>query len=328
VATSSPPGSSPPPAPQKPRYRGLSGAIAYAVMLSVLGLFLALVAGVTLWLATGNRPAAMHLAGRAALVCAAAGVAAGLSRLICGGESDRLLTLRFVKGDFGGILGFLVALVLVGYFTEERLGLSPATGTGAPVEVAGPTLGGGRFSLADQRGQVVLVDFWASWCGYCVAELPRLRKLHEKYHGDGLRVVGVSLDVTRPALEKFLKDNPLPWPHIYYDEDGKRFRDNPVARQFNVKAIPSVMVIDREGKVVERGIHGVAVERAVARALGKSAPVTPTDPLRRWFTGVMYAPWWLLLGCCVGAAGLLALLEAGLRLLSRKRLVSPPTPAR
>jgi thiol-disulfide isomerase/thioredoxin len=293
-------------------------------MLTVLGLFLGLIGGVAVWLATGSRPAALALGGRAALVCAAAGVAAGLSRLICGGEADRLLSLRIVKGDFGGMLGFLAALVLVGYFTEERVGLGPASGTGAPIVIAGPTLDGGRFNLADQRGQVVVVDFWASWCLPCVGELPRLRKLHEKYQGDGLRIVGVSLDVTRPALEKFLKTNPLPWPQIYFDEDGKRFWDSPVARQFNIRAIPSVMVIDREGKVVASGIHGVAVERVVARALGKSAPVTPSDPLRWWFTGVMGSPWWLLLGCCVAAAGLFALLEAGVRLLGRKRSVSPP----
>jgi thiol-disulfide isomerase/thioredoxin len=301
------------------------------VWLSALGVFLGLVGGVTVWLATGSRPAAEQIAGRAALVCAAAGVAAGLSRLICGGASDRLLSLRVVKGDFGGMLGFLAALVLVGYLTEERLGAVPTPKAGAPVGLAGPTLGGGRFDLADHRGHVVLVDFWASWCGPCVAELPRMRKLHEKYQGDGLRVVGVSLDVTRPALEKFLKANPLPWPQIYFDEDGKRFWDSPLARRFGVRGIPYVMVIDREGKAVARGVHGVAAERAVARALGKDVPVTATDPLRWWFAGVMGSPWWLLLGCCVGAAACFALLEAGLRLLLRKRRVNQPgsvTPAR
>jgi thiol-disulfide isomerase/thioredoxin len=317
-------------APQLPRYRGLSGAVTYAVMISALGLFLALVAGVTVYLATGSRPAAMHLAGRAALVCAAAGVAAGLSRLICGGESERLLTVRFVKGDFGGILGFLAALVLVGYFTEERLGQILASRSSTPVKIAGPTLGGGRFDLADHRGQVVVVDFWASWCLPCVAELPRVRKLHEKYQGDGLRVVGVSLDVTREALEKFLKKTPLPWPQIYFDEQGKRFWDNPVARQFRVggRGIPYMLVIDRDGKVAAeltaQNVHGPALERSVARALGKDVPVTPTDPLRWWFAGVMGSPWWLLLGCCVGAAAVFALAEAGVRLLSRKRPVSRP----
>ncbi len=130
MATSPSPEPSPPSVPLRPRYRGFPGAFAYALAITVLGLLLGLLAGLVLWLGTGAMEPALHLASRTALVCAAAGIAAGLSRFICGGESDRLLTLRFVKGEVAGLLGFLAALVLVGCLSKERIGPGGRLSTG------------------------------------------------------------------------------------------------------------------------------------------------------------------------------------------------------
>src|SRR5262249_54782852 len=199
--------------------------------------------------------------------------------------------------------------------------LSPPPGP--PVGVAGPTLDGGHFDVARHRGQVVLVDFWATWCPPCVAELPSLRALHQKYRADGLQVISVSLDTDRAALARFLKTNDLPWPQIFFDDPTKRGWDNPVARKHGVKAIPALLVVDREGRVAASGLRGVALERVVARELGKPAPEGEVNPVRWWFAGLFESPWWLLLACCLGAVLLLALIEAGLRFAFRRKASAP-----
>ena len=337
MTTSSPPPDSPP-APRPPRYRGVAGAVRYALTLTGVGLLFGGFAGGLLWLGTRDVEGALNLGGRVALVCAAAGVAAGLARLICGGESDKLLTVHFVKGEVAGVLGFVAALVLVGYFTEPP---APATGRSVANEAvafAGPTLDGGRFDVADHRGQVVLVHFWAAWHKACAADVPLLRKLADKDRAAGLRLVGVSLDETREAAEKFLKANPSPWPQIFFGDAKQRGGANPVAAQLKVKNPRSLVVLDRAGKVVTRGAPPANLERIIAQVLRPPVQAPPVNPLQWWFAGVMRAPWWLLLGMCVGAATALALVEAALRRAFQRPAPSggaaadvspagPPTPA-
>src|SRR5207248_10637606 len=117
---------------------------------------------------------------------------------------------------------------------------------GQMIDLAGSTLDGSRFDLAEQRGKVVLVDFWATWCGPCIAELPNVRAVYDQHHGNGFEVVGVSLDSERPHLAKFLHDHPEPWPQIFFDEEGQRGWDSPLARRYGVRAIPCLLVIDRD----------------------------------------------------------------------------------
>ncbi len=66
--------------------------------------------------------------------------------------------------------------------------------TGDPVKVSGKTIDGKPFDISQYKGKVVIVDFWATWCGPCLAELPNLKKIYEKYHDRGLEIVGVNLD--------------------------------------------------------------------------------------------------------------------------------------
>src|SRR5207244_7457581 len=116
---------------------------------------------------------------------------------------------------------------------------------GQPIEIAGPTLDGSKYDLVEQQGKVVLVDFWASWCGPCIAELPHLRETYEKYHGQGMDVVSVSLDFKREDLTRFLEAGPIPWPQIFFGQDDKVGWNNPLARRYGVDGIPYLMVIDR-----------------------------------------------------------------------------------
>jgi thiol-disulfide isomerase/thioredoxin len=118
---------------------------------------------------------------------------------------------------------------------------------GRPVpEIEFTDLDGHKVSLAALRGKVVLLNFWATWCGPCVAAFPDLKKLYEKYRDHGFEVIAISLDSDRAALDAYLKRNPLPWPQYF---DGKGW-ENRLAQQFGVTGIPEEWLIDREGIVV------------------------------------------------------------------------------
>jgi thiol-disulfide isomerase/thioredoxin len=124
---------------------------------------------------------------------------------------------------------------------------------GNSMELSGDTVEGKAFDLADWKGKVVLVDFWATWCGPCVQEIPHVKEMYEKYHEKGFEVVGISLDADRPALESFLKEKSLPWT-ILHQNDGKG--NHPAAVHYGIVAIPFMTLVDRDGKVVSIEARG------------------------------------------------------------------------
>jgi thiol-disulfide isomerase/thioredoxin len=106
-------------------------------------------------------------------------------------------------------------------------------------------LDGREVDLAKMRGKVVLVDFWATWCGPCMQEMPVLKALYEKFHTQGFEVVGVAEDESRQNLEKVIKKWDIPWP-LYFD--GKTANEeNRISQEFGIWGIPHVMVVDRKG---------------------------------------------------------------------------------
>ncbi|NNM86433.1 MAG: redoxin domain-containing protein [Phycisphaerales bacterium] len=114
-----------------------------------------------------------------------------------------------------------------------------------PVIVQGVLLGGGKFSTTQWKGKVVVVDFWATWCGPCRASLPGLERLYSKYHDQGLRVVGVSNDNSGAALKAFLKANPkMAWPQLF-DESNPGW--SLISTSFGLNSIPTQFIIDRQG---------------------------------------------------------------------------------
>jgi len=123
---------------------------------------------------------------------------------------------------------------------------------------------GDSLSLSDLRGKVVLVDFWASWCGPCRRENPHVKKIYEKYKDKGFDILGVSLDRKKESWERAIEQDGLPWHHI---SDLKGWK-NSVALMYNVSSIPHTILLDQEGKIVASKLRGPQLEMELEKIFG------------------------------------------------------------
>ena len=125
-------------------------------------------------------------------------------------------------------------------------------------------LNGKPVSLADYRGKLVLLDFWATWCGPCITEMPNIKEVYKKYHDKDFEIIGISLDTDAAALRTFIKENQLPWRQVF---DGKGW-ETPLAQQYGVRSIPAQFLIDREGTVISVRARGKRLKDLVEAEIG------------------------------------------------------------
>ena len=136
---------------------------------------------------------------------------------------------------------------------------------GKPVtDFSATDLDGNPISLQDYRGKVVLLDFWGAWCGFCIDEMPNLKKVYNTYKDQGFDIIGVSLDDEESELRDYLKENDIQWRQIY---SGERWKDDPLAQQYEITGVPEQWLIDRDGKLITHKARGEDLERLVLEAL-------------------------------------------------------------
>lgn len=134
-----------------------------------------------------------------------------------------------------------------------------------PVDIKFTAVDGTEVDLAKMRGKVILVDFWATWCGPCVAELPNVLKAYEKLHAKGFEIVGISLDQDKAKLEAFVKDKGMTWPQFF---DGKGWQ-NEISTRYGINSIPAMWLIDKKGMLVSTSVRG-KLEQEVEKHLAAS----------------------------------------------------------
>lgn len=140
------------------------------------------------------------------------------------------------------------AKVFVNRLESQRRAKATAAGVGSELIISGSKPDGSSFTTADWKGKVVLVDFWATWCGPCKAELPRIKSLYQQYHDKGLEVLGISNDYTAKALTDYMTANPdMPWPQLFDAAAAAEKKWHPVTMGFGINGIPQMYLIDRQG---------------------------------------------------------------------------------
>lgn len=139
-----------------------------------------------------------------------------------------------------------------------------SAGNPAP-EIALPSPKGDTLKLSDLKGKVVLIDFWASWCGPCRKENPNVVNAYNKYNKDGFEVFSVSLDGDKARWEQAIKQDGLIWP--YHVSDLAKWRSI-AAKAYAVNSIPFTCLIDREGNVVQTNLRGPALEAKLKTIFG------------------------------------------------------------
>ena len=157
--------------------------------------------------------------------------------------------------------------------TANRLGLM-----GNPIEIAGQTLDGKEFKIESLKGKVVLVDFWATWCGPCRAEFPNMLEQYDLYHSKGFEIVGISLDEDRDALDEFMKEEKLPWMQLHQNDGSGWGNEN--ALRYGINGIPACFLVDQEGKVVSLECRGDELPKMLEKLLGpadKKPAKAPAD---------------------------------------------------
>lgn len=147
---------------------------------------------------------------------------------------------------------------------SRRLGLP-----GNPIHIEGTLLDGTPFDWQSYRGKVVLVDFWATWCGPCRAEVPNVLKMYKAYHDKGFDVVGISLDDKKEHAEAYIQQTGIPWVTLFSEDETQRGWQHPLAQFYGITGIPRAILVNQQGNVVSMMARGPYLEQELRKLLGE-----------------------------------------------------------
>ena len=169
---------------------------------------------------------------------------------------------RYVLEELARIHERLGNFELAAEYRKKADPMSELVGKIVP-DFSATDLDGKPISLQDYRGKVVLLDFWAVWCGPCLGEMPNVKQVYNSYKDQGFDIIGVSLDTDEAKLQNYLKENDIQWRQIF---SGQRW-DSPLAKQYHIRGIPAPWLIARDGTLISRNARGYELERLVVAAL-------------------------------------------------------------
>lgn len=127
------------------------------------------------------------------------------------------------------------------------------------------TLNGENVSLSEMEGKLVLLDFWATWCGPCIPEIPNLKMLSEKYDNDKFEIISISLDQDKEALTEMIEEKEIEWKQVHQEKTW----EGEIAEFYNVAKLPRKYLINPEGEIVAKDIRGEEMIEEVEKQMSK-----------------------------------------------------------
>jgi peroxiredoxin len=182
--------------------------------------------------------------------------------------TENLATEAITAGEFG--IAREVYTILLSRFSESpNLGqkvqreLKRLEKVGKPAPAfTSEDINGNTVRLDAYRGKYVLIDFWATWCAPCIAELPRLQAAYRTYHDAGLEIIAISLDESKTAVVDFARARKIPWPQLH-NASGS----TDLVEAFGVSSIPATYLIDPQGTVIRLDVRGKALDETLRRLI-------------------------------------------------------------